>query len=100
MRLTELDPRWLGFDGERLGLSFECPHCRTQRLAVAFHHRGHELINDAHIRAGGGEIGQHIWTVDGQEFPELTLSPSIDASASGHWHGFVTNGEIVGGLPG
>lgn len=95
MRLTELDPRWLGFDGERLGLSFECPHCRTQRLAVAFHHRGHELIDDAHIRAAGGGIGDHIWVLEASsDFETMTLTPSIDASASGHWHGFITNGEI------
>ena len=24
----------------------------------------------------------------------LTVTPSIDASASGHWHGRITNGEI------
>lgn len=29
---------------------------------------------------------------------DLTVTPSIDASASGHWHGFITNGEIVGGI--
>jgi hypothetical protein len=26
---------------------------------------------------------------------DLTVRPSIDASASGHWHGFITNGEIT-----
>jgi len=25
---------------------------------------------------------------------ELTVTPSIDASASGHWHERITNGEI------
>ena len=25
---------------------------------------------------------------------DLTVTPSIDASASGHWHGFITNGEV------
>lgn len=30
-------------------------------------------------------------------FPtNLTVTPSIDASPSGCWHGFITNGEIVG----
>jgi len=24
----------------------------------------------------------------------ISVTPSIDASASGHWHGFITNGEI------
>lgn len=29
---------------------------------------------------------------------DCTVTPSIDASASGHWHGHITNGEIVGGI--
>ena len=29
---------------------------------------------------------------------DLTATPSIDASSSGHWHGHITNGEIVGGI--
>lgn len=36
-----------------MGITFDCPHCRT-----------------------------------------LTLTPSVDASKHGHWHGFITNGEI------
>jgi hypothetical protein len=28
----------------------------------------------------------------------LTVMPSIDASDSGHWHGFITNGQVVGGV--
>lgn len=34
------------------------------------------------------------WQRSGDNFDNLTLTPSIDASRSGHWHGFVTNGEI------
>lgn len=26
---------------------------------------------------------------------DLSVTPSIDASAAGHWHGYITNGEIV-----
>jgi hypothetical protein len=25
---------------------------------------------------------------------DLTVTPSIDASSSGHWHGHITNGKI------
>lgn len=28
----------------------------------------------------------------------LTVTPSLDASAAGHWHGHITDGEIVGGV--
>lgn len=37
----------------------------------------------------------YVWTLHGDEdFRTLTLTPSVDASKAGHWHGFITNGEI------
>jgi hypothetical protein len=95
MRLIDLDPRWYVFEagGPRVGLTFECPHCRSERLGVTFHHRGHEAIEDAYIAAKHPTA--HVWTLEGDSFENLTLSPSVDASSSGHWHGFVTNGEIT-----
>lgn len=96
MKLTELDPRWYAIADQRVGLTFECPHCRETRLGIAFHHAGHEAIEDEYIRAHqGGNAEQFIWALNSaEEFGTLTLSPSIDASASGHWHGFITDGEI------
>lgn len=98
VKLTDLNPRWfvLENNGPRVGLTFDCPHCRTQRLGIAFHHRGHEAIDDTYIKAHrGGSPNEHIWDLDSQEdFKTLTLWPSIDASKVGHWHGFITNGEI------
>jgi hypothetical protein len=100
MRLTDLDPRW-GIDADiviggvlrhyenRHGMcvSFECPHCRTIRLAVWFANPidGLPPTDDA----------KHLWQRTGETFENLTLSPSIDASKDGHWHGFLTNGEIT-----
>lgn len=94
MRLSDLNPRWWTFesDGPRVGLTFDCPHCRHTRLGVVFHHRGHEAIEDVYIRA---HSAQCIWTADGEDFETLTLSPSVDVSAHGHWHGFLRNGEIT-----
>jgi hypothetical protein len=98
MRLTELDPRWYRLESiGRVGLTFECPHCRQTRLGVPFHHHGATaMAEDAKIIAAhGAPDSQHIWDLQGQEdFATLTLSPSIDASKSGHWHGFIQNGEI------
>lgn len=37
------------------------------------------------------------WTIDSQDFETLTVTPSVDASAAGHWHGFLTAGQVVGG---
>ncbi|MDB5965862.1 MAG: hypothetical protein JWQ72_2362 [Polaromonas sp.] len=98
MKLTELNPRWLALEdgGPRVGLSFHCPHCpgTGQRLAVLFHHSGREAIEDGYILAHhpGPEP---IWTESGDGFETMTLSPSVDASGSGHWHGFITNGEVT-----
>jgi len=79
--------------GPRVGLTFECPHCLRTRLGVVFHHRGHEAIEDDYIRA---HTPDNIWALDGDGFEDLSLSPSVDASKVGHWHGFITAGEIVG----
>lgn len=97
MRLVDLEPRWFSVDGVRIGLTFLCPHCLEMRLGVAFHHHGQAAMEDQYILAHhGANDSQHIWDLQGQEdFPSLTLSPSIDASKAGHWHGFITNGEIT-----
>lgn len=96
MRLTELEPRWYVLEqgGARVGLTFLCPHCRSERLGVAFHHRGHEAIDDQYIRAHSPST-KNIWELTGSGFDDLTLSPSVDAGASGHWHGHITAGAIT-----
>jgi len=96
MKLTDLNPRWyvLQHDGPIVGLTFDCPHCRTERLGVKFHHSGQEAMIDAYIMAHSPDTN-HIWTMTGEAFDNLSLSPSVDASASGHWHGFITNGEAT-----
>jgi hypothetical protein len=95
MKLTELEPRWYVFEtgGPRVGLTFLCPHCQEQRLGVTFHNQGEEAMDDAYILAK--RPAEKIWTLVGpEEFATLTLTPSIDASHVGHWHGFITDGEI------
>ncbi len=91
MKLTELNPRWIADHGTRIGLSFDCPHCRTERLAVPFHSSTVEYLADGYTVARGWETN-HIWTMTGNSFENLSLSPSIDASGVGHWHGLITNG--------
>ncbi|HWE98827.1 MAG TPA: DUF6527 family protein [Caulobacteraceae bacterium] len=99
MRLLDLDPRWFVLEdgGPKVGLTFDCPHCRETRLGVAFHHAMHAADEDGYIlaRHGSTDAG-HIWTLSGpDDFASLSLSPSVDASSTGHWHGFVTNGEVT-----
>ena len=93
MKLTELEPRWWALNSKRCGLTFLCPHCKTERLGIAFRHRGHEAIDEAYLRVHG--VKHHIWTVEGDDFACLTITPSIDASKVGHWHGFITGGVVL-----
>jgi hypothetical protein len=96
MRLIELQPRWWSahageHDGghDRHGVTFLCPHCKTQRLGVAFDH------SPAHLDLPNTPYAENVWHAEGDtSFETLTLTPSVDASSCGHWHGFITNGEI------
>jgi hypothetical protein len=99
MKLTDLHPRWLAdadimlggklvHDADRHGmaLTFDCPCCGTTRIGVWFSNPidGKAPTDDATL----------LWQRLGDSFENLSLLPSIDVSAHGHWHGFVTNGEI------
>lgn len=98
MKLTELNPRWyvLHAGGPKVGLTFDCPHCRVRRLGVAFHHAGEEIMADAEPEMHGP--GDAVWTITGDQnttsFDDVSLMPSVDASSFGCWHGHITNGEI------
>lgn len=71
-----------------MAITFLCPHCRTVRLGVFFHN---PMDGKPHT---DDRDDQHLWMRVGDSFDNLTLTPSIDASGSGHWHGFVTGGEL------
>jgi hypothetical protein len=104
MRLLDLDPRWTGLYAIRsenrfvIGLSFLCPHCRKERLAIQFKPPidPDGLLEQMAIPPWN--MTRHIWDRTGETFETLTLQPSVDASRVGHWHGFITNGQIVGGI--
>src|SRR4051812_3487927 len=99
MKLTELNPRWL-LDADivvggqsihnehRVGMAvtFDCPHCRTTRLGVFFANP---------IDGGLPSDDGKLWQRTGDSFDNLSLSPSIDVSAHGHWHGFIKDGEVT-----
>ena len=120
MKLTELAPRWCAdFDAPadaKQGISFLCPHCKVRRLAIWFDVPicGSQPVkaSDFTNRCAMGndpdyshpERDSHIginrnhplgnWHRTGETFETLSLSPSVDASAFGCWHGFITNGEV------
>lgn len=108
MKLIELDPRWL--NEARTLLMFRCPHCADKPVghggvfltakSVPMSHKAQWeafYANDLNPHGKGaiivGTKDEQAWGISG-DFDSLTVTPSIDASASGHWHGFITGGEV------
>lgn len=107
MKLTELEPRWfaVGNSKDIAGISFLCPHCNQARLGVRINHQPPHIIqvevdhDITHLPKNGQvwQISGDVPSFDGLNhggFENVTLIPSVDASKSGHWHGFIMNGEI------
>ena len=102
MKLTELNPEWLTRGGKRIGIRFICPHCNDQRLVIGFDkaldgegYTGIVINREGPIAWMMGGEGNNGWSVQGDTFETLTITPSIDVSQHGHWHGSITNGEMV-----
>jgi hypothetical protein len=106
MKLTDLQPHWISLGSEsgddKLGITFRCPHCpagergETTYLGVWF---AQPVDPDKHPDIDWptymlAHPQEHYWQRSGDNFDTLTLSPSVDASQHGHWHGFIQNGEI------
>jgi hypothetical protein len=106
MRLLDLDPRWLTKDGKRVGFIFKSPHDSRyfqSCFAVAMPKKQQFRLFEALL----GEDNEYMvqpckpefaWTIaggiDAATFETMTVTPSLDGSAGGLWHGFITNGEI------
>ncbi len=114
MRLLDLNPRWFdvpGVGGAKDGVTFECPGAccagkpERQRIGVQFANPigaepkplmpVEEKLRHVHELRTFDVPPGHLWTRTGEDFETLTLTPSINAEAAGHWHGFVTNGNIT-----
>lgn len=108
MKLLDLDPQWLIKDGKRVGFTFLSPigkqgntHWRQSCFVVMLPSREQwKLFSDMH---GEGACVQpcrpdFAWSVagglDAATFETMTVTPSLDGSAGGLWHGHITNGEI------
>lgn len=98
MKLSDLNPRWAKdfSDGPVTRVTFDCPHCRTQRLGVPFTPTMPDGVLQRHgVAWPNPNINEgKVWQRTGATFDTLTLYPSIDASKSGHWHGHITSGQI------
>lgn len=104
MKLTDLNPHWYTCEGspDIVGITFDCPCCGPEgkvqsdgskyrpRLGVLFIEEIDRdgLPNNVHWSREGKK-----WHRTGETFDTLSLTPSVDCSHWGHWHGFITNGE-------
>ncbi|WP_409188468.1 hypothetical protein [Bradyrhizobium sp. RDM4] len=117
MKLIDLDPRWLESNGRKVGIVFTSPTDPKWRQTCFFEPTPRMFACDAckglnewkclHSQSGlveaagvdpewfqGCKTGI-AWRVHGPlDFAVLTITPSIDGSAGGLWHGFITKGEI------
>lgn len=104
MKLTDLNPRWVGAGGpgitdadgnpvpkrEGVGMTFDCP-CRCNiRACVIF----------KNPLDGGDPIKSEspLWTRSGRTFDNITLIPSImkhPVNGCRGWHGFIRDGNVT-----
>lgn len=99
MKLTDLNPEWVGCGGEgvtqngqpvprreRVAVSFDCPCGCEHQVTVCF----------SNPVDGQGPVHDTAWERAGDTFETLTLTPSIQRGYPARcWHGFVTNGEVT-----
>lgn len=108
MRLLDLDPQWLLKDGKRVGFTFISPTNPKWRQSCFTnppkHSEQDELFEAAHgedYAVQGCNPAAH-WAIaggiDAATFETMTVTPSLDGSQGGLWHGFITNGAIAGGI--
>jgi Family of unknown function (DUF6527) len=91
--------------GDIVGVTFRCPHCppgergETTFLGVMFRTLIDRDQLDIDERGWPDYMAKHpkqnFWNRAGDTFDTLTLTPSIDCSQAGHWHGYITNGAIT-----
>jgi hypothetical protein len=98
-RLADLFGEWIVRDGRRVGVRFVCPTCPqiegAPTLAVLFANPpdgGAAWPDDP--QALGNNEGRR-WTLTGDTLEAMALSPSVDCSKCGHWHGIVSHGEAL-----
>lgn len=78
MKLTELNPKYGSSNIQRTHIIFDCPVCRSHKIAVPF-------------------VGEKKWEKAGVDFETTTMAPSIahDNGAGCKSHFFIRKGEIV-----
>lgn len=107
MRLVDLNPRWVSAGPRRrgVGVCFDCPGACCADKPLSELHPGDKPEDQTKERAcvffsnpvdGGPPVGDGPhWERTGDAFEDLTLSPSVDGSSHGHWHGWIRGGEVA-----
>ncbi len=103
MRLLDLNPLWILKDGKRVGFTFNCPTKEGWRQSCFFvpivRHEQWDMFKAQGFPETQGCRQGCAWKVAGDlesaDFSTLTVTPSLDGSAGGMWHGFITNGNIA-----
>lgn len=100
MKLTDLQPRWIY---KRKVFAFLCPHCRKawltcKRVEMSRREQRELVEREFGEREAPNVVGckpSVAWKFSNLDFATMTITPSLDASASGHWHGHISAGEIT-----
>ena len=98
MRLIDLEPSWLSKDvfifrnptGGKDWLTCKRVEIRLRDQYKLIYEDNSRFIEETVVMTRP----EFAWKFEGSDFNIMTVSPSIDASASGNWHGFIVNGEI------
>jgi hypothetical protein len=102
MKLTDLNPLWLIKDGRRVGFTFTSPAKPEWRQScfvekVTKYEQWALFKQQGYIETQGCDE-KCLWVVAGgienSSFETMSVTPSLDGSKGGLWHGFITNGEI------
>lgn len=108
MRLIDLDPRWLVLDGVKVGFVFRSPtnqkwyqSCLFKKTSFKDQCKLLQTVNlvddEGHPQKVQTCNADCDWTwFAGTSFEDISITPSLDGSAGGLWHGHITNGEIIG----
>lgn len=110
MKLVELSPQWILREGQRVGILFRCPHClykaprqwlmifNVPQASISGPDGQYSLVTgmipDDELAQAVPSRRNFAWQFTGDTFDALSIVPSVDASSSGHWHGYITNGEV------
>lgn len=110
IKLVDLEPRWLLIDGKRVGFVFRSPTMREWFQSCFLVYTPHRVQMELAQKAFGEDC-RHVvqlckegvvWActppIDEATFENISVTPSIDGSPGGTWHGHITNGQIVGGI--